>query len=244
MVLPFSSTFRAPNPRPDRPFLEAVHAHLDARRPLATELYVVGCEYVPVGVATGITIRDGFGREAVLTAVREAIARWLWPLPPGGPQGTGWPLGRALRDRELEVAIAQVPGVNTLSGVRLFSAGTLTTLPPLSSTTEGAASTRYEVKPPSPAKQQPQTPSGAALLTPASTASSSWTALTNPISGMPVEIAFRPWQLPELMAVVVDADGGLPKDLRGAPDPYGTADTGNNTSGTGPVPVPVVPEVC
>ena len=35
-----------PNPRPDRPFIERLHAHLSARTPLATELYVIGCEYV------------------------------------------------------------------------------------------------------------------------------------------------------------------------------------------------------
>ena len=50
MALPAAAAWRrAPNPRPDRPFIERLHAYLAARAPLATELYVIGCEYVPLG---------------------------------------------------------------------------------------------------------------------------------------------------------------------------------------------------
>jgi hypothetical protein len=233
MVLPPSNAFRAPNPRPDRPFLEGVHAHLDARRPLATELYVIGCEYVPLGLTTGITVREGFGRETVVNAVREALFRWLWPLPPGGPRGEGWPLARAVRDRELEVAIAQVPGVDSISGVRLFTSGTVVTLPPLPSGMDGPAQARFEVRPAAPGTAQGT--SGSALPARTSQAASSWRLLSGSVTGMPVELSLRPWQLPELMAVVVDADGGLPQSLQGAPDPQSTQPG---------IAVPVVPEVC
>jgi predicted phage baseplate assembly protein len=230
LVLPPSNTFRAPNPRPDRPFLEAVHGHLDARRPLATELYVIGCEYVPVGLATGITVREGFGRETVVNAVREALFRWLWPLPPGGPKGEGWPLARAVRERELEVAIAQVPGVDTITGVRLFSAGRVATLRP----TGGSPAARFEVRlEPTGASRGA---SGSALPTLGGQGVSRWSPLNG--AGLPVELVLQQWQLPELIAVVVDADGGLPSDLRGAPDPFSTGGT------TSQVAVPVVPEVC
>ena len=53
MVLPARPFGKAPNPRPDRPFIERVHAHLSVRTPLATELYVIGCEYVPLGSRWG-----------------------------------------------------------------------------------------------------------------------------------------------------------------------------------------------
>ncbi|HEU0015686.1 MAG TPA: putative baseplate assembly protein, partial [Longimicrobium sp.] len=49
MVLPRKELRQAPNPRPDRPMLERVHAHLDELRPVTTELYVIGVEYVPLG---------------------------------------------------------------------------------------------------------------------------------------------------------------------------------------------------
>ncbi len=120
MVLPARPFGKAPNPRPDRPFIERVHAHLSARTPLATELYVIGCEYVPLGVSVGVTIRDGHGREAVLFELRAALRRLLWPLPPHGPGGTGWPLGRTVRERELEVEVSRVAGVAEVGGINLF----------------------------------------------------------------------------------------------------------------------------
>ena len=46
MALPAQALSGPPNPRPDRPFIERLHAHVSARTPLATELYVIGCEYV------------------------------------------------------------------------------------------------------------------------------------------------------------------------------------------------------
>lgn len=117
---PLSSPLSTPNPRPDRPFLERVHAHLAARSPLATELYVIGCEYVPLGVAVSVAIRDGWGRDVVLLQVRDALRRLLWPLPPGGADGAGWTLGRAVRERELEVEVSRVPGVREVAGLNLF----------------------------------------------------------------------------------------------------------------------------
>jgi predicted phage baseplate assembly protein len=120
MVLPARALSPAPDPRPDRPFLERVHAHLAARSPLATELYVIGCEYVPLGLAVAVAIRDGYGRDAVLFDVREALRRLLWPLAPGGADGNGWALGRAVRERELEVEVSRVPGVREVAGINLF----------------------------------------------------------------------------------------------------------------------------
>jgi predicted phage baseplate assembly protein len=120
MVLPFKEAASAPNPRPDRPFLESVHAYLDTRRPLGTELYVIGCQYIPLGISASVSIGDGFDREGILREIRESLRRYLWPLAPGGPQSEGWPLGRAVRDRELEVVVARVAGVDSVIGVNLF----------------------------------------------------------------------------------------------------------------------------
>jgi predicted phage baseplate assembly protein len=120
MALPAQALSGPPNPRPDRPFIERLHAYLSARTPLATELYVIGCEYVPLGLATTVTIREGHDRDATLFAVREALKRLLWPLPPGGNDGAGWPLGRDVREREIEVEISRVAGVGEVGGINLF----------------------------------------------------------------------------------------------------------------------------
>jgi Baseplate J-like protein len=120
MALPLRTLGELPDPRPDRPFIEAVFAYLDARRPLATELYVIGCDYVPLGLGVGVTVRDGFGHDQTLQAVREALRRLLWPLPPGGLSAAGWPLGRSVRERELDVEVARVPGVGGVIKLNLF----------------------------------------------------------------------------------------------------------------------------
>ncbi len=121
MVLPKRDGHEGPNPRPDRPFLETVHAWLDPRRVLGTELYTIGCEYVPLGVSVAVEVRDGHARDAVLNAVREALRAHLWPLAPGGVDGSGWALGRPVGDRELEVVTARVPGVAAVAPVKLFA---------------------------------------------------------------------------------------------------------------------------
>jgi predicted phage baseplate assembly protein len=120
MVFPAMDSLEAPYSRSDRPLLEAVHAYLDSRRPLATELYVIGCEYVPLGVSVGVQVQDGFGRDGVILAVREAVRQFLFPLVPGGFDGKGWQLGRSVKARELEVIAARVPGVSSVIGVQLF----------------------------------------------------------------------------------------------------------------------------
>jgi hypothetical protein len=188
MVLPYKERAEAPNPRPDQPFIEKVFTYLNRRRPLATELYVIGCEYVQLGISIGITVRDGFGHDQVVNNVCDAVKRYLWSLPPDGPRGEGWPLGRSVQDREMEVVVAGVAGVNTVGGVNLF-------------TRENNA----------------------------------WTMVQRAQKCDAVELALQPWQLPELLAVVVGTEGQPGKDLRSAADAI---------AGGGGVAVPVVPEVC
>jgi predicted phage baseplate assembly protein len=195
MALPRKELRQAPNPRADRPFLERIHAHLDAVRPVATELYVIGCEYEPLGVAVSLHVAEGHPRDTTVHAVREALRGYLWPLAPGGPAGGGWPLGRAVSDRELEVVVARVPGVGGVVGANLFK----------------RHGDRWQMV----ARSHPE---GA------------------------VAFSLERWQLPELLSVVVIADGGaVPTDLRGVPDPF--AGRAGRGGGRG-VAVPVVPETC
>lgn len=122
MMLPAARrpTLEPPAPRPDRPFVEAAHAWLEARRTLGTELYVIGPEYIPVGASVGVLLREGFAREETLVAVKLALRAFLYPLAPGGPAGLGWPLGTAVTSPQAEVAVARVPGVAALLGLNLF----------------------------------------------------------------------------------------------------------------------------
>jgi predicted phage baseplate assembly protein len=120
MALPDRALGPPPSPRADRPFLEAVHAWLDARRPLATELYVIGCEYVPLSIGVAVDVSADAPPDTTLQAVKDALRRVLWPLAGGGFHGDGWPLGRAVSNRELAVEVARVQGVTEVAGVNLF----------------------------------------------------------------------------------------------------------------------------
>lgn len=182
----------ARNPRPDRPFIEKVHGWLAPRVPLACELYVIGCEYVPLGLAVGVAIRDGYARDGVLAEVRGALRRLLWPLAPGGAERAGWPLGRAVRDRELEVEVSRVAGVLEVTGLGLFERAT-------------------------------------------TDAGDAWRAVArNPADGART-LALAPWQLPELLSVVVIEGSAAPESLDSLPNPFADASA---------VAVPVVPEKC
>lgn len=183
LALPARAGVEAPYPRVDRPFREALHAYLEPRKPLGIELYVIGCEYVPIGLTVGID--NPSGRESVLAAVKDALQRYLFALPPHGPQRAGWPLGRTVRRRELEVVVSRIEGVEGVSGPHLFLR-------------RAGAWTRW---------QQPDGPDQ-------------------------VELPLSPWQLPELLGVVVRAGD--------APEEFALP----STSSTNGFAIPVVPDVC
>ena len=119
MALPARDTFEPPYPRVDRPFIEAVYGQLEPRKPLGAELYVIGCEYVPIALSVGID--NPSGEQSVFTAVQDALRKFLFALPPGGPDGNGWPLGRTVKRRELEIVVSRVDGVDGVYGPNLFT---------------------------------------------------------------------------------------------------------------------------
>ncbi|MBX3744515.1 MAG: putative baseplate assembly protein [Verrucomicrobiae bacterium] len=106
-------------PRPDRNLIHAVCQWLDGRRLVTTELYVVPPTYRKVSVAVGLKVKDGYGAEAVRRWVELILRRYLAPLPPYGPEGQGWPLGRRVHGPELEAAALQVEGVEYLEDLKV-----------------------------------------------------------------------------------------------------------------------------
>ena len=121
MVIPPKDGVQPPCPRADRPLLGTVYQYLDPRRPATAEMYVIGTEYVGLGAAVAVEVRAGFGLQQVSQAVETALRTYLWPIPPGGLDNTGWALGRHVRSLELEVVVSQVPGVVEVDGLNLFT---------------------------------------------------------------------------------------------------------------------------
>jgi len=119
VVWPREDRRNAAAPMPDRALLQAVCVHLDARRLVTTELYVVPPSYRPVAVAVGLRVRPGHGVDAVRRWVEQVLRQYLSPLPPYGPAGAGWPLGRRVHGPELEAAALQVEGVEFLEGLEV-----------------------------------------------------------------------------------------------------------------------------
>lgn len=109
---------RHPNaPLPDATMLRDVCAWLDSRRLVTTELYVIPPTYRRIAVAVGLEVKPGFGVEAVRQWTELVLRQYLAPLPPYGPFGGGWPLGRRVHGPELEAAALQVDGVEFLNGL-------------------------------------------------------------------------------------------------------------------------------
>ena len=70
-------------------------------------------------VAVGLEVKPGYGVEAVRQWVELVLRQYLAPLPPFGPSGGGWPLGRRVHGPELEAAALQVEGVEFLNGLNV-----------------------------------------------------------------------------------------------------------------------------
>jgi hypothetical protein len=117
VVWPQSDPQHPNAPLPDKNLLQSVCQYLDQRRLVTTELYVIPPTYRKVAVSVGVQVKAGFGTEAVRRWVELVIRQYLAPLPPFGPDGTGWPLGRRVFGPELQAAALQVEGVDYLNGL-------------------------------------------------------------------------------------------------------------------------------
>lgn len=111
MVIPRYDALRPRWPTPDRLFLRQVCQHLEPRRLITTEIYARGPVYRPVHLSIGVQIQEGHFRDTVLEAARNQVQEYLSALPPGGPDGNGWPLNRRLLAKEIEAAVTRVSGV-------------------------------------------------------------------------------------------------------------------------------------
>jgi predicted phage baseplate assembly protein len=107
--------------RPSTDLLQRIAGHLDARRLVGTRLLVAPPEYHGVTVVASLRARAGGEIADARRAAVRALYSYLSPLT-GGPDGTGWPFGRAVQIFEVSAILAAVPGIATIDEVRLFPA--------------------------------------------------------------------------------------------------------------------------
>lgn len=106
-------------PVPDAWELARTCAWLDRWRLVTTELYVIAPTYRRIALSVSVKVSEGFGLDAVRDWVETLLRQYLAPLPPYGPEGRGYPLGRRLLARELEGVAMQVEGVDYIEKLRL-----------------------------------------------------------------------------------------------------------------------------
>jgi predicted phage baseplate assembly protein len=107
----------------DSRILETITSYLDERRLVGTRLHVQWAGYRGVTAVVSLGGRRGYGGSELRTTVLRTLYAYLDPIH-GGPDGTGWPLGRSLHTREIVGLLAAVPGVDMAQelSVQLFPA--------------------------------------------------------------------------------------------------------------------------
>ena len=119
-ILPPVTPALATAPRPSVGMIRDVYEYLSARTLLGTELYVLSPQYQPVAISIAMEVTDPATEQQTFRAVEEALLNYLWPLPPHGLRGAGWPLGRSVEINELRTQAGRVDGVEAVNGLRLF----------------------------------------------------------------------------------------------------------------------------
>jgi predicted phage baseplate assembly protein len=97
-------------PEPTAVLLMTVQRYLERRRVLTSEIHVVGPQYTTVAVSARLHARLDVDRLVLIREAQCALDRWFHPLK-GGPDGQGWPIGRAVYRAELLALLNDLQGV-------------------------------------------------------------------------------------------------------------------------------------
>jgi hypothetical protein len=103
-------------PFPSGELIRLVHRAVAARLPATAVpgLVVEGPRYRPVGTTVQVRPTNAAEPGVVRAAVRAELDGFLDPLT-GGPEGTGWPLGRPVHASDLAGRVEKVPGVDVVT---------------------------------------------------------------------------------------------------------------------------------
>jgi predicted phage baseplate assembly protein len=109
-------------PSPSAGFIDRIASRIEARRTIGTRVVVSGPRYLEVAVHATLKAFDGADRQRLSTQVAQALDAFLDPLT-GGPDGSGWPLGRDVYRAEVMQVIDQTPGVDHVLRLELIAEG-------------------------------------------------------------------------------------------------------------------------
>ena len=97
-------------PEPTAALLHAVQCYLERRRVLTSEVHVIAPHYATVAVSARLHIQAGANGRELVRIARAALEVFFHPLH-GGPDGTGWPIGRSVYRSELLALLNGLNGV-------------------------------------------------------------------------------------------------------------------------------------
>jgi predicted phage baseplate assembly protein len=100
---------------------ERVVDYLDERRTIGARVLVQPPDYVGVTVVTRLRARAKADPRALERDALAALYAYFHPVR-GGPDGTGWPFGRAVVGGEVYAVLQRLAGVDFVEEVRLFPA--------------------------------------------------------------------------------------------------------------------------
>jgi len=106
---------------PPQELMRRISGHLDTRRLVGTRLVVEPPVYRGVTVVARVTAAPDVRPESVQEAALQALFGYLSPQD-GGPEGEGWPFGRAVRAFDVSTVLSALPGVAEVEEVLLFPA--------------------------------------------------------------------------------------------------------------------------
>ena len=105
-------------PQPSPELLGQVKAHLDARRPPATELVVAGPHYASLRVKAQIRCTAGRSAHEIALACRRCLQAFLHPVN-GGERRCGWAPGERPHRSDLVALLGAVEGVERVDALAL-----------------------------------------------------------------------------------------------------------------------------
>lgn len=101
------------HPMPSAETMRAVCVHLDERRLITTEVFVLAPRYRRVSIDTDVIVDDLADLAVVENDVTDALLHFLHPLT-GGENGDGWPFGGTISYSQLDRQIFSVAGVRSV----------------------------------------------------------------------------------------------------------------------------------
>lgn len=117
LLLPFLPLDR---PRPSLELRQAVEAWMTRRRVVGTRLIITEPTYLEVAVKVKVKSCTGVNRINLQQMIMERLSQFLHPLK-GGPDGSGWPLGRDVYRSEIMQIIDETAGVDHVVSLQLIA---------------------------------------------------------------------------------------------------------------------------